>query len=316
VADSQGVLVGMVTVDDVVDVAQQTATEEMQKMGGVEALDEPYMATPLMSLIKKRVTWLAVLFVGEMFTASAMGYFEHQLERTVVLSLFIPLIVSSGGNSGSQASSLIIRALALREITLADWWRVLKRELVSGVALGGFLGVLGFVRIHIWQLTGMANYTVYYHLVGVTIMCAVMGIVLWGCIVGAMLPFVLKKIKLDPATSSAPFVATLVDVTGIVIYLSVAMLVLRGTLLKTPTFEEVQIPAGLVEAVVRDTVADPEGEPFLEIVVQTDEQTSTGSATRVRVPLAGVPGGVAPVAGSRVRMKMEADHASSFEIVK
>ena len=219
-------------------------------------------------------------------------------------------------NSGSQASSLIIRALALREITLSDWWKVLKRELISGLALGGFLGALGLIRIHIWQYTGMANYTVYYHQVGVTIMCAVLGIVLWGCIVGAMLPFVLKKVKLDPATSSAPFVATLVDVTGIVIYLSVAMLVLRGTLLKPPTFVEEQIPAGMVEAVVRDSVADPQGQAFVEIIVQTDDQTAGGRATRVRVPISGIPDGKAPANGTKVRMMMEADHASKLEVVE
>lgn len=315
VVDSVGILVGIVTVDDVVDVAQQTATEEIQKMGAVEALDEPYMATPLPRLIRKRVTWLAALFVGEMFTATALGHFEHELERTVVLSLFIPLIVSSGGNSGSQASSLIIRALALREIGLGDWARVLRRELVSGATLGLILGFLGLVRIHLWHWAGLANYTMYYHLVGVTILGAVLGVVLWGCIVGAMLPFVLKKIKLDPAASSAPFVATLVDVTGIVIYLSVAMLVLRTSLLKPPDFVEERIPAGTVEATVRDWVADPEGEPYFEVIVQTDEQTTHHHATRVRVPASGIPGKTPPEAGTRVRLHLEADHANTMEVI-
>lgn len=316
VVDSQGVLVGMVTVDDVVDVAQQTATEEMQKMGGVEALDEPYNTIPFVRLVRKRVTWLAALFVGEMFTASALGFFESELERTVVLSLFIPLIVSSGGNSGSQASSLIIRALALREIKLEDWWKVMRRELACGLALGLILGFMGFVRIHIWQWAGFANYTVHYHLVGLTIMGALIGIVLWGSVVGAMLPFLLKKLKLDPAQSSAPFVATLVDVTGIVIYLTVAMAVLHATLLAPAKFQDAAIPAGTAEATVESSLADPRGDPFVYLDVQTDEQKARGQGTRVKVPLEGLPGGVIPTSGTRIRLDLTADKATRLEVIR
>lgn len=316
VVDRRGALIGIVTYDDVADVAQQQATEEIQKIGGSEALEDPYMATPLMLLVRKRITWLAALFVGEMFTASAMGHFEHELERTVVLSLFIPLIVSSGGNSGSQASSLIIRALALREITLPDWWRVLRREVAAGTMLGLGLGALGLIRIHVWQWMGLANYTAYYHQVGITILCAVFGIVLWGCIVGAMLPFLLKRIKLDPATSSAPFVATLVDVTGIILYLSVAMLALRTTLLKPPEFVEVALPAGSAEAVVDSWVADPQGAAFVEIIVRSDAQVAAGQATRLRVPLTGLPGGKVPERGTRVRLDLRAAEADHLEVVK
>jgi len=233
VVDSRGALLGIVTHDDVADIAQQEATEDFQKIGGLEALEDPYMNTPLLSLVRKRGLVLAVLFVGEMLTASAMGTFEHQIERAVVLALFIPLIISSGGNSGSQASTLIIRALALREIGLKDWFRVLKREVACGAMLGAALGLLGMFRVTLWGSLGWydAQAQEHYHLLAFTILCSVLCIVLWGCVVGAMLPFALKKVKLDPATSSAPFVATLVDVTGIVIYFTCAILILRTTLL-------------------------------------------------------------------------------------
>ena len=233
VVDTRGALLGIVTHDDVADIAQQEATEDIQKLGGVEALEDPYMSTPLLSLVRKRGLVLSVLFVGEMLTASAMGTFEHQIERAVVLALFIPLIISSGGNSGSQASTLIIRAMALREIKMGDWWRVLRREIACGAMLGSILGVLGMVRVTIWGAMGWYDSQAqeHYHLLATTILFSVLGIVLWGCVVGAMLPFVLKRLRLDPATSSAPFVATLVDVTGIVIYFTCAMLILRTTLL-------------------------------------------------------------------------------------
>lgn len=230
VIDAAGVLVGIVTVDDVLDVAEEEATEDIQKLGGLEALDSPYLETPLLTLVRKRAGWLAILFVGEMFTATAMGFFESEIARAVVLALFVPLVISSGGNSGSQAASLVIRALAVGEVGLRDWWRVMRREVWSGLALGSILGALGFLRVTVWA--GAFNlYGEHWLLLGLTIGLALVGVVLWGTVAGSMLPFVLKRLGADPATSSAPFVATLVDVTGLVIYFSVAVAVLSGTLL-------------------------------------------------------------------------------------
>ena len=228
--DPQGVLVGIITVDDVLDIAERAATQALQKFGGVEALDDPYIATPLWVMIQKRASWLVVLFLGEMLTATAMGFFEAEIAKAVVLALFVPLIISSGGNSGSQAATLIIRALALGEVTLRDWWRVMPREVVSGVSLGLILGTIGFLRIAVWSLF-TPLYGPYWPLIGLTVALALVGIVLWGTLAGSMLPFLLKRLGVDPATSSAPFVATLVDVTGLVIYFSVAVVILHGTLL-------------------------------------------------------------------------------------
>lgn len=230
VIDRRGVLLGVVTVDDVLDIAEEEATREIQKLGGVEALDDPYMATPVLELIRKRASWLVVLFLGELLTASAMGAFEGEIERAVVLALFVPLIISSGGNSGSQAATLIVRALAVGEISLRDWWLVMRRELLSGAVLGVVLGTIGFLRISVWSMFS-DMYGPHWMLVGITVGISLVGIVLWGTLSGSMLPFVIKRFGLDPATSSAPFVATLVDVTGLVIYFTVAMVVLRGTLL-------------------------------------------------------------------------------------
>lgn len=230
VTDSDGVLLGIVTIDDVLAVAEAEATEDIQKLGGLEALDEPYVRTPFWTLIKKRARWLIVLFVGEMLTATAMGYFEEEIARAVVLALFIPLIISSGGNSGSQAASLIIRALAVGEVTLRDWWRVMRREVLSGLALGGILGSVGLLRVSIWGAF-LGTYGEHWLLVGLTVACSLVGVVLWGTLAGSMLPFVMKRLGADPAASSAPFVATLVDITGLVIYFTVAALLLRGTLL-------------------------------------------------------------------------------------
>jgi magnesium transporter len=230
VVDAHDRLVGIVTIDDVLDVAEEQATREMQRFGGLEALDEPYIATPYWALVRKRAGWLVMLFVGEMLTATAMGYFEDEIARAVVLALFVPLIISSGGNSGSQAATLIVRALALGEIKLRDWPTVVRRELASGLVLGMILGSIGFMRIAVWsQFSGL--YGPHWALVGLTVAISLVGIVLWGTLSGSMLPFVLKRMGFDPAASSAPFVATLVDVTGLVIYFSVAYLVLRGTLL-------------------------------------------------------------------------------------
>ena len=230
VTATSGVLVGIVTVDDVLDVAEAEATEDIQKIGGVEALDDPYMQIPLTRMVRKRANWLVILFFGEMLTATAMGFFEDQIKRAVVLALFVPLIISSGGNSGSQAATLVIRALALGEVGLRDWWRVMRREVFSGLALGFILGAIGFLRIALWSAVS-AVYGEHWLGVGLTVGLALVGIVLWGTLVGSMLPFLLRRFGFDPATSSAPFVATLVDVTGLVIYFSIAAFVLRGTLL-------------------------------------------------------------------------------------
>ena len=230
VTDSEGVLIGIVTVDDIFDVAEEEATEDIQKMGGSEALDEPYMEIAIPTMVRKRATWLVVLFLSEMLTATAMGRFEDEIAKAVVLSIFVPLVISSGGNSGSQASTLIIRAMALGEVTLKDWWRVMRREILSGLSLGAILGTIGFIRISVWALA-FHSYGEHWLLLAITVGLALIGIVLWGSLAGSMLPFLLRRVGLDPATSSAPFVATLVDVSGLVIYFTVAAIILRGTLL-------------------------------------------------------------------------------------
>lgn len=230
VTDTSGVLIGIVTVDDIFDVAEEEATEDIQKMGGTEALDEPYMEIAIPSMVRKRATWLIVLFLSEMLTATAMGRFEEEIAKAVVLSVFVPLVISSGGNSGSQASTLIIRAMALGEVTLKDWWRVMRREILSGLSLGAILGSLGFIRISLWAVL-FHSYGEHWLLLATTVGIALIGIVLWGSLSGSMLPFLLRKVGLDPATSSAPFVATLVDVSGLIIYFTVAAVILKGTLL-------------------------------------------------------------------------------------
>lgn len=231
VVDPRNHVVGIVTVDDVIDTMVQSQTEQVQRFGGMEALDEPYMEISFWQMIRKRAGWLAILLLGEMLTASAMQGFEVELEKAIVLAMFIPLIMSSGGNSGSQATSLLIRALALHEVQLRDWWRIALRELPTGIALGAILGSIGMVRIVIWQKTGLYDYGEYWHLVALTVGLALVAIVTFGSMCGSLLPFALKRAGFDPATASAPFVATLVDVTGLVIYFSVALVVLRGTLL-------------------------------------------------------------------------------------
>ena len=231
VVDEGGHLLGIVTVDDVIDAIVREQTEDVQKFGGMEALDEPYMEISMWAMIRKRAGWLCALFLGEMLTATAMGYFEGEISKAVVLALFIPLIISSGGNSGSQATSLIIRAMALREVTLRDWWRVASRELPSGIVLGVILGIIGFIRIMLWQRFGWYDYGTHHLLVAVTVATALIGVVTFGSLAGSMLPFILRRFNFDPASASAPFVATLVDVTGLIIYFSVAFVILRGTLL-------------------------------------------------------------------------------------
>jgi magnesium transporter len=232
VLETDGSVVGFVTVDDVVDVLVEEGTEDILRMAAVEpgALDKPYMQVSLPMMIRKRAGWLVILFLGEMLTATAMGFFEKEIEKAVVLALFVPLIISSGGNSGSQASTLVIRALALSEVKLRDWWQVMRREVLSGLGLGLILGTIGFLRITIWSAFS-SIYGPHWLLVATTVGLALIGIVLWGTLSGSMLPFALRRLGFDPATSSAPFVATLVDVTGLVIYFSVAVIVLRGSLL-------------------------------------------------------------------------------------
>jgi len=230
VLDADGRMKGIVTWDDIVDVVEEEATEDIQKMGGSEALDAPYLQVGLLQMIKKRAGWLSALFIGELLTATAMGYYEKEIARAAVLAVFIPLIISSGGNSGSQATTLIIRALALSEVRLRDWWRVCRREFVSGLGLGAILAVLGFTRIAIWQST-FHTYGAHGWLIAVTVALSLIGVVLWGTLIGSSLPFLLRRLGFDPASASAPFVATLVDVTGLIIYFTFASLVLRGTLL-------------------------------------------------------------------------------------
>ncbi|MCI3181856.1 magnesium transporter [Caulobacter sp. CCUG 60055] len=231
VVDAADRVLGIVTVDDVIDAIVEEGTEDVQKLGGMEALDEPYMQIGFLDMIRKRAGWLCALFISEMLTASAMQHFADELEKAIVLTLFIPLIMSSGGNSGSQATSLLIRAIALREVRLRDWWRVALRELPTGIMLGSILGALGVARIAAWQLIGIYDYGPHWMLIAATVGVGLIGIVTFGSLSGSMLPFLLKRLGFDPASASAPFVATLVDVTGLVIYFSVALIFLRGTLL-------------------------------------------------------------------------------------
>ena len=232
VLEQDGRVVGFVTVDDVIDILLEEETNRALRSGAVEpgALDEPYMTTPLLTLVRKRASWLVLLFLGEMLTATAMGHFEEEIQRAVVLALFVPLIISSGGNSGSQASTLVIRAMALGEVRLSDWWRVAGREVLSGLLLGAILAVVGFMRIALWTAFS-SIYGPHWILVAMTVSCSLVGVVLWGTLSGSLLPLIIRKLGGDPATSSAPFVATLVDVTGLVIYFTVALLIMRGTMM-------------------------------------------------------------------------------------
>jgi len=231
VVDDNDVLLGIVTIDDILWVTNEEFSEDMQKMGGTEALNEPYLDISIFKLFKKRITWLVILFFGEMFTATAMGYFEGEIKKVTLLALFVPLILSSGGNSGSQASTLIIQAMSIGEITISNWWKILRREITSGLLLGAVLGIIGFFRVMVWHSIAPGLYGEHWILIAFTIGITLIGVVLWGTIMGSMLPILLKRLGADPAASSAPFVATLVDVTALVIYFSVALLVLRGTLL-------------------------------------------------------------------------------------
>lgn len=230
VVDAAGHMKGIITYDDIADVVREENTEDVQKLGGMSALEEPYLNVPILALIKKRAGWLAALFLGEMLTATAMAHYEKEIAAAVVLALFVPLIISSGGNAGSQATTLTIRAMALGEVRLRDWWRVLRRELGAGVALGAVLGTIGLARILTWHAIG-GSYGPHYGVVAATVAVSLIGCVLWGSVMGAMLPFLLRRLGFDPASASAPFVATLVDVTGLIIYFTVASIILHGTLL-------------------------------------------------------------------------------------
>jgi magnesium transporter len=230
VVDREGRMKGIVTVDDIVDVVQEEASEDIQKVGGMEALDAPYLEIGFWRMVKKRAGWLAILFLGEMLTATAMGFFEKEIAKAVVLALFVPLIISSGGNSGSQATTLVIRAMAVGEVGLQDWWRIVRRELSTGFVLGSVLAAIGITRILLWQSI-WKTYGPHYMVVGLTVACSLIGVVMFGTVAGSMLPFLLRRVGLDPASASAPFVATLVDVTGLVIYFSVASVIMRGSLL-------------------------------------------------------------------------------------
>ncbi len=230
VTDTSGVLIGIVTLDDVLDLAEEEATEDIQKLGGMEALDDPYLDTPWLLMIRKRAGWLVVLFLSEMLTATAMGFFEAEIARAVILALFVPLIISSGGNSGSQACTLVIRALALGEVRVRDWWRIARREIMAGLMLGVILGTIGFIRVTVWAQFSTI-YGEHWLLVALTIALALVGVVLWGTFAGSMLPLALSRLGFDPAASSAPFIATLVDVSGLIIYFLIAAIVLKGTLL-------------------------------------------------------------------------------------
>jgi magnesium transporter len=230
VVDAEGRIQGIVTVDDIVDVVREEATEDIQKIGGTQALDAPYLQVGLLEMVRKRAIWLTVLFLGQLLTATAMSYYEGAIARALVLALFIPLVISSGGNSGSQASTLVIRAMAMQEVRLRDWWRVLRRELAAGLLLGTILGAIGLLRVLLWP-GREAAFGDHFLLVGLTVAVSLVWIVMWGAVAGAMLPFLLRRLGFDPASASAPFVATVVDVTGLVIYFSVAMLLLSGTLL-------------------------------------------------------------------------------------
>jgi magnesium transporter len=231
VVSNSNKLLGIVTIDDILWVASEEFSEDMQKMGGTAALDQPYLEMPIFRLFKKRIGWLVVLFLGEMLTATAMAYFQDEIAKAVVLALFVPLIISSGGNSGSQASTLIIQAMAVGEITIKDWWRVMRREIISGILLGTVLGIIGFIRILAWHSFAPQLYGIHWMAIGTTVSITLLGVVLWGTLAGSMLPLILKRLGADPAVSSAPFVATLVDVTGLIIYFSVAFMILSGSLL-------------------------------------------------------------------------------------
>jgi magnesium transporter len=313
VVDSRGVLLGIVTHDDVADVAQAEATEDIQKIGGMQALEQPYLSTPIMSLFKKRAPWLALLFMSELLTSNAITFFEDEIKRAAILAAFIPGIISSGGNSGSQASTLVVRALALNEITLRDWYRVLFRELRTGLMLGAMIGVIGFLRIGVWGVMGWwsdAEVQDHFVMLAITIASTLLCIVLWGSVMGSMLPFVLKKCGLDPATSSTPFVATLVDVTGICIYFSCALLILSNTLLREKTADKTVHATAAVTVVSVDHYQP--GDEALELTVRATDNADAPAA-HVVVPMKAVDGQTPPKPGDRVILEFRAEEAAGLK---
>lgn len=312
VCDTRGHLLGIVTHDDLADVAQEEATEDMQKMGGVQALDEPYIASSIWSLFKKRAPWLVLLFLSELLTSNAIAFFEDEIKRAAILAAFIPAIISSGGNSGSQASTLVIRSLGLREIGLGDWFRVLKRELIVAAMLGLMIGVVGLFRINLWGWMGWfpdPDVSDHFAVLGITIGVTLMGVVVWGSIMGAMLPFVLKRCKLDPAGSSTPFVATLVDVTGIVIYFTAAMFILRSTLL-SPEAPDRAVHAQAT-AVVTSVDGYHPGDKSVDLTLNVG-----GKAAHVTVPSKGMENGQPPKVGETVIVEFVSQDAASVRAVK
>ena len=296
VVDTRGHLLGMVTHDDLADVAQEEATEDMQKMGGVQALEEPFLTASVFSLFKKRAPWLGLLFLSELLTSNAIAFFQDEVQRAAILATFIPAIISSGGNSGSQASTLVIRAMSLREILLSDWWRVLRRELIVAGMLGLMIGVIGLIRINTFGALGWfkdPDVMDHFVILSVAISVTLVGVVIWGSVMGAMLPFLLKKCKLDPAGSSTPFVATLVDVTGIVIYFSVAIFVLKTTLLR-PDAPDRNIRTSTPATVVAVDAYKP-GDKEIDLEVDVN-----GKRGHVTIPASGLDHGNAPKPGDKV----------------
>lgn len=314
VVDSRGALLGIVTHDDVADVAVQEATEDMQKIGGVQALEEPFMQTSIVALFKKRAPWLALLFLSELLTSNAIAFFQDEIQRAAILAVFIPAIISSGGNAGSQASTLVIRALGLREIALADWARVLLRELAVAMMLALMIGVIGVFRINLFGWMGWfkdPNVVDHYVILSATIGATLVGVVLWGSIMGAMLPFVLKRMGFDPAGSSTPFVATLVDVTGICIYFTCAAVLLRSTLLRPDAPDTLVQTESLVEVVGVDNYRPGDTEVELTVRSAAQKAAGRGEIGRVTLPAKGLPGAMPPKAGERLLL-----HFSSSDAVR
>jgi magnesium transporter len=315
VVDSRGHLIGIVTHDDVADVAEEQVTEGIHKLGAVSALDEPYMATSLFALFKKRAPWLGLLFVSELLTSNAIGYFEDEIKRAAILAAFIPGIISSGGNSGSQASTLVIRAMGLREIDLPDWWRVLRREIAVAAMLGLMIGAIGFCRVTLFGTMGWfsdPDVADHYIMLAITISSALIGIVVWGSIMGSMLPFIMKRFRLDPAGSSAPFVATAVDVTGIVIYFSCAMLILRTTLLNPNGADKALRLTSEVTVVSIDGYRP--GDQSLELGVRPIGADDSTPISRVTLPIAKTAS--PPPVGSLIKLNIATQDATGYELVK
>ncbi|MFT3686971.1 MAG: magnesium transporter [Phycisphaerales bacterium] len=310
VVDSKGHLLGIVTHDDLADVAQQEATEDIQKLGGVQALEEPYISASIFSLFKKRAPWLGLLFLSELLTSNAIAFFEDEIKRAAILAAFIPAIISSGGNSGSQASTLVIRSMGLREIGTGDWFRVLKRELIVALMLGLMIGCIGIFRINLWGWLGWfpdPDVGDHFSILGVTIGITLLGVVIWGSVMGAMLPFILKKCKLDPAGSSTPFVATLVDVTGIVIYFTAAMIILRSTLL-SPEAPDRAVHAQAA-AVVKSVDGYTPGDKNVDITLTMPD----GKTTHVTVPAKGLENATPPKPGDAIIVEFVSQDAASIK---